>query len=157
MLIELSKKDSKWRGFALSICKDKLLADDLVQDMYIYFSDKDKQATDYYVCRKIYGLFIDYIRKQKEDISIEYLFYLKDDNKVFEPNDEEQIVLDAFNELSFVPSELMLEHYVSEKSLRDIQKDFPLINYGYAYRKIKEAKEYIKLKTNGKAEDRQKN
>ncbi len=150
MLIELSKKDSKWRNFALSICKDKLLADDLVQDMYIYFSNKDKQVNDYYVCRKIYGLFIDYIRKQKEDVRIECLFYLKDNSNTFEPNDDEEIILNAFNELPFVQSELMLEHYVSERSLRDIQKEFPLINYGFAYRQIKEGKEYIKSKTNGK-------
>ena len=150
MLAELSKKDSKWRNFAFSICKDSLLADDLVQDMYIYFSNKDKDVNDYYVCRKIYGLFIDYTRKQKGDISLDLFFNVVDNkNNTFEPNDKQQAALDAFRKLWVVQQELLLEHHVGDKSLRDIQKDFPLINYGYAYRQIKEGEQYIKNKTNG--------
>jgi len=30
-----------------------------------------------------------------------------------------------------------------DRSLRDIEKIYPLINYGYAYRQIKEARETI--------------
>ena len=148
MLQKLSQKDSKWRNFARSICKDRELADDLVQEMYIYFSDKDKQVNDYYVQRKIYSLFIDTVRKDKGDISLDLLFYIEDDNYTFELNDIEQEAMNAFNELEFVPHELMKEHYIEGKSLRTIQKEYPLINYGFAYRQIKEAKEYIMNKIN---------
>jgi len=151
MLTKLSTKDSKWRNFALSICKDKLLADDLVQDMYMYFSDKNKEVKDYYVCRTIYSLFIDHIRnkKKRKESSIEMFFNITDNTRIFEPNDKEQEALDAFSKLKKNQKELLLEHHVSGKSLRNIQKDFPLINYGYAYRQIKEGEQYIKNKTNG--------
>ena len=35
MLNEICKKDKYWRTIAFAICKDKDLADDLVQDMYV--------------------------------------------------------------------------------------------------------------------------
>ena len=35
MLKELSKLDSEWRKIALKICNNKMLSDDLVNDMYL--------------------------------------------------------------------------------------------------------------------------
>ena len=35
ILKELSSNDKKWRKIAYGICKDKQLADDLVQDAYL--------------------------------------------------------------------------------------------------------------------------
>jgi DNA-directed RNA polymerase specialized sigma24 family protein len=145
MLEELCKNDKLWRKIALEICRDTALADDLVQDMYIYFSDKKIKVNTFYVKRKIYGLFIDYIRKQKDNISVENLFYLKDNDEPFEPTDEEYEILLRYNNLEYFEKELIAEHYINEKSLRDIQKDFPLINYGFAFRTIKEGKNKIKI------------
>ena len=35
ILAELAKKDAQWRKMAFQICKDKDLADELVQEMYL--------------------------------------------------------------------------------------------------------------------------
>lgn len=144
MLEKLCKQDKTWREIAFNICKDSLLADDLVQEMYIYFSNKDYEVNNYYVYKKLYGLFIDHIRKQSKTVSVDSLFYLQDETRVFEPTDEEQELLEAYENLDKTQKELIAEHYINEKSLRQIQKEYPLINYGYAYRKIKEGKEIIK-------------
>ena len=40
MLLELSKKDKKWRHIALKLCGNKDLADDIVQEMYLKLHDK---------------------------------------------------------------------------------------------------------------------
>ncbi len=47
MILEsLSKKDKYWRQIAFNICKDKSLADDLVQEMYLrrYENDRGQQV-----------------------------------------------------------------------------------------------------------------
>lgn len=143
MLTELSKKDLYWREQAFNICKNKMLADEIVQDMYIYFSDKNIKVNDYYVIRKIYCIFIDFIRKEKQDVSIDDLHYLEDINNLYEPSDKDLKLLTNFEKLNRLQKELVQEYFISEKSLRQIQKEYPLINYGFAYRQLKDAKEII--------------
>ena len=99
MLEELAKKDKYWRKIAYDICNDKALADDLVQDMYIYFSTKKIKVNDAYVYKKIYHLFLDYLRKDKGDIRVDELFYLKDTTIHFEPDDEQLEVLLRYQSL----------------------------------------------------------
>lgn len=147
MLDELAKKDSQWRKAAFNICKDKMLADDIVQDMYIYFSNKNKTVNDYYVVRKLMGLFIDYIRTNKKTISLEAMHYLEDRNKPFEPNDEEYEILLRFYGLHWREQQLIIEHHVNDKSLRKIEEEFPMINYGHVFRTIRKSK--IKILNNG--------
>ena len=56
VLLELAKKDKKWRLLAYGICGCKTTADDLVQEMYIYLKDIE-EFTDtfvYYVIKQIY-------------------------------------------------------------------------------------------------------
>jgi len=139
ILEEISKHDEKWRKISYSICKDKMLADDLVQEMYLKLMHRTKW-NDYFVILTIKNLFIDIVRKQKK-ISLGELYYLKDLTHKFEPDDEQQRVLDEFNKLNWVQRELLLERL--DKSLRDIQREFN-INYGYAYRQTTQAKETIK-------------
>ena len=139
MLEELSKNNKKWLDNAYYICKDRDLANDLVQDMYLYFSDKNIKVNDFYVIKKIYGLFIDHIRKLRNDISLEYCYNLECITRAFEPDDLEIEYLNRYEELSFIEKELIEEHFISEKSFREINKQFPLINYGFAYRTVKEA------------------
>ena len=62
MLHQLAKKDSKWREIALKICKDKMLADDIVQEMYLKLANNKKQINDFYVIIVIRNLFIDEIK-----------------------------------------------------------------------------------------------
>lgn len=50
ILEELSKRNDEWIKIALSICKDKTLANDLVQEMYLriekYIKDIDRITTN---------------------------------------------------------------------------------------------------------------
>lgn len=134
MLEELSKKDFKWRCFALKLCNDRMLADDIVQDMYIKAHGYKKQLNDSYVYMIIKSLFIDHVRKTNTPVSIEQLHYLKDNASKFEPNDKEAEILDRFNTLDWKQKELIEESY--HMSLREIEKEYPMINYGYAHRQI---------------------
>jgi RNA polymerase sigma factor (sigma-70 family) len=139
ILEELSKKDKEWRKAAYVICKDKMLADDLVQEMYFKLMNRTKW-NDYFVFITLRNLFLDHLRKQK-DIRIEELHYIEDRTEIFEPDDEEQKILDAFDKLDWVQKELLLER-ANGMSLRDIQKRYN-INYGYTYRETTKAKEVI--------------
>lgn len=139
ILDELSKKDKEWRKAAYVICKDKMLADDLVQEMYFKLMDRTKW-NDYFVFITLRNLFLDHLRKQK-DVRLEELHYIEDRSEVFEPDDEEQKILDAFDKLDWVQKELLLER-ANGMSLRDIQKRYN-INYGYTYRETTKAKEVI--------------
>ena len=140
ILEELSKKDKEWRKAAYVICKDKMLADDLVQEMYFKLMNRTKW-NDYFVFITLRNLFLDHLRKQK-DIRLEELHYIEDRTEVFEPDDEEQKILDAFDKLDWVQKELLLER-ANGMSLRDIQKRYN-INYGYTYRETTKAKDIIK-------------
>lgn len=142
ILEELSKKDKEWRKAAYVICKDKMLADDLVQEMYFKLMNRTKW-NDYFVFITLRNLFLDHLRKQK-DIRLEELHYIEDRTEVFEPDDEEQKILDAFDKLDWVQKELLLER-ANGMSLRDIQKRYN-INYGYTYRETTKAKDIIKNK-----------
>lgn len=140
ILEELSKKDKEWRKAAYLICKDKMLADDLVQEMYLRLMDKTKW-NDYFVYITLRNLFLDRLRKEK-DVRLDKFHYLEDRTEVFEPDDEEQKILDAFDKLDWVQKELLLER-ANGMSLRDIQKRYN-INYGYTYRETTKAKDIIK-------------
>ena len=140
ILDELSKKDKEWRKAAYVICKDKMLADDLVQEMYFKLMNRTKW-NDYFVFITLRNLFLDHLRKQK-DIRLEELHYIEDRTEVFEPDDEEQKILDAFDKLDWVQKELLLER-ANGMSLRDIQKRYN-INYGYTYRETTKAKRKTK-------------
>lgn len=138
ILKELCDHDKKWRDIAYNICKDRMLADDLVQEMYLKLMNRTRW-NGYFVTLTIKNLFLDILRKRK-DVSINEFHYLQDLSRVFEPNDEQQRVLDEFNKLNWVQKELMLERI--DKSLRDIEKEYN-INYGYTYRQTTEAKKTI--------------
>ena len=139
ILKELSKKDKLWRQIALRICGDKMLADDLVQNMYLKLMNKTRW-TDYYVTNCMYWIFLD-LKKKAKDVRMEELHYVEDMTRTFEPNDEQQLVLDEFDKLDWVRKELLLERI--DKSLRQIEREFN-INYGYAYRETTKAKEQIR-------------
>ncbi len=150
MLHLLSKRDKYWRGIAFNICKDKQLADDLVQTMYLKLSDynieKFKKYKEHQQQKFIYNsikfIYLD-LKKKKEDARLEELYYVQDQTNTFEPDDLEQSYLEEFDKLNWVQQELLLESL--DRSLRDIQKMFN-INYGYTYRQVKEAKKTIRDK-----------
>jgi DNA-directed RNA polymerase specialized sigma24 family protein len=133
-LEDISKRDKEWRAMALSICSDKMLADDLVQEMYLklYPNDYEKINSNF-IYRVLMSIFLDYLRNKKT-VSISEFYYLKSNDNIFEPDDDQQELLNRFSNLSWRQQELIAESY--DRSLREIEKTFPLINYGYAYRQI---------------------
>jgi len=64
ILIELAKKDAQWRKMALQICKDKDLADELVQEMYIKVLNKTKPLSDGYIFVTLRSLFYDHLKNK---------------------------------------------------------------------------------------------
>jgi DNA-directed RNA polymerase specialized sigma24 family protein len=147
MLEELAKENKKWRGIAYAICKDYDTANDLVQDMYIKLMDMDvdkyrgftNAQQCQYVKNSMYFMYIDDKRKIK-DSRLEGSFNVADTTNNFEPDDQQQAYLDEYNNLDWYVKELFLESL--DKSYRQINKEFN-INYGFTYRKVKEAKETI--------------
>jgi len=131
---KLALRDDYWQRTALTICKDKELARDLVQDMYLKLADS-KFYSDWYVINTIRNLFVDTIRAKKietTDENYEEYQNRKDESYKFEPTDEEMALLDKFNKLSYTQQELIEESY--HKSDRKIGTEFG-INYGYVHKK----------------------
>jgi DNA-directed RNA polymerase specialized sigma24 family protein len=129
MLEELAKRDTQWRKIAFNICKDRELADDLVQEMYLKLADCSKEINDYFVIIVIRNLFLNIVKQNKtvylEDRDIE------DKSIPFEYDDEEQ---DFINSLKWYKRELILESY--DKSFHQIQREFN-INYQFVRRILK--------------------
>lgn len=138
----LCKKDKIWRKFAFNICKDKMMADDLVQEMYLRFHRNPKEtATDWYVCQVIKSLYYNEIKKTR-DISIETLNYIESvstDKDLLEMRKFMDSLLDEHLEL---PDALVLLA-THETSLRKAGERF---NVPYQWLHKRKAKALDKLK-----------
>ena len=129
---DLAKDDARWRMVALKLCGNKQMADDLVQDMYLKVAEY-KSINASFVYKTIKSLYIDNLRERK-NARIEEHNYLECTDKSFEPNDYEQDILNKFDELYWTDQDLIRESY--DRSMREIQKMYPMINYSYAQRQI---------------------
>ena len=137
MLTELCKKDSQWRRISLKICRDKMLADDIVQEMYIKLSTIDKQINDFYVILTMKSIFINYTKKQNfTDLNFDI-----PTEEQYELSDEDMEIIDSLTWVEKGYLELS-----TEMSLREIGKELNT-NYAYIYRTIKNAKEKINGQT----------
>ena len=134
-LEDLAKEDSRWRMVALKLCGDKDMADDLVQEMYLKVAEY-KSINASFVYRTIKNLFLLSFRNKKLERLDDYE-KIAINNPTFEPDDYQQSVLDKFNELYWIEQELIIESY--DRSLREIQKEYPMIHYTYAHRQINKA------------------
>lgn len=139
ILEELSKKDKLWRSISFNICKDKVLADDLVNEMYIKVYDislkRNIETNDYYIAKIILNLFLDNIKENKKTVTNYDLSSLYNIENEFELNDNET---DIINNLSFIEKELILLN--EELSYREIQRKYN-INYQFVRRLILNVKE----------------
>lgn len=139
-LKEVSKKDKYWRAVALNICKDKSLADDLVQDMYLKVNEIDKEINDFYIITIINNLFIDVCRKNKNELDVSELYNLVDTVYNYEFNDRDVTVLERANKLTWFQTKLLSENY--DKSIRQIESEYN-INYGFIYRELLKARKLV--------------
>ena len=86
MLEQLAKKDIYWRKIALKICNNKMLADDLVNDMYLALNNCKKDINDFYVIVTIKNLFLQEIKNNKstdlnDNLTTDAPFELDDQEK----------------------------------------------------------------------------
>lgn len=137
MLEELAKKDQKWREIAFKICKDRMLADDIVQDMYIKLADNQKQINDFYVIIVMRNLFLDYIKKEKLKISIESIYHLENNDDTFEIDDYQKKLIEN---LYWVAKDYFIMSF--DMSLREMAKELNT-NYGFIYRTMKKEKDKL--------------
>ena len=129
MLELLAKKDNYWRQIAYKICKDKYLADDIVNDMYLKLADNEKAKNDFYVVIVIRNLFID-TTKERKYITIDDNF-TKEVSTNYELDDNELQLIDS---LEWWERDLIeLSH---DYSLRELGKKLN-INYAFIHRTIK--------------------
>ncbi len=129
MLELLAKKDNYWRQIAYKICKDKYLADDIVNDMYLKLANNEKAKNDFYVVIVIRNLFID-TTKERKYITIDENF-TKEVNTSYELDDNELQLIDS---LEWWERDLIeLSH---DYSLRELGKKLN-INYAFIHRTIK--------------------
>ena len=129
MLEVLAKKDAYWRKIAFNICKDKYLADDLVNDMYLKLATNEKAISDWYVVIVIRNLFIDSTKKKKET-SIDDLT-TKEVNNNYEIDDNELQLIQGLKWWERELLELSFDH-----SLRELGEKLN-INYAFIHRTIK--------------------
>ena len=122
---ELSKRDNEWRKIALKLCMDKMLADDLVQDMYLriykqqkdWEEIKDNQAFYVYICLR--NLYFNHIKKENQrdivriDSTKEIPFHEEYDLKEFS-----RMLQTEMMNLSFSQRESLELNVVDGKSMR---------------------------------------
>jgi DNA-directed RNA polymerase specialized sigma24 family protein len=138
----LAKKDKYWREIAFKICKDRYLADDLVQEMYLRFLRHPKEkVNDFYVCLVIKSLFLNYKKTETQNLCIDNFYNIQENNDTFEPTDYELSLIKACEKLPYPQDLLMQENY--DLSIRELEKKYPHINYGLIYRELKKARENI--------------
>ena len=91
MLKELAKKDAQWRKMAFQICKDKDLADELVQEMYLKLYNNTNLIKEGYIYTVLRNLFYDYTKQQK-DIIVDFSNIEIIDTEYVEPIDYMQLM-----------------------------------------------------------------
>lgn len=139
MLEELAKQDKLWRKYAISICNDKHLADDLVNDMYLKLKDC-KEFNNSYVYRTIKSLFIDHVRKNK----ITFLQIDELNNVAYQETktQDRRDCLDILRDVDIYTKEILLTTH--EMSLRDAENELGVAYYTLNYYKNKGLKKLRK-------------
>lgn len=129
MLEELCKRDKDWRRMAFHICKSKDIADDIVQDMYIKFSNYNKSLNEYYIFFALKSIFLDYLRKEKTKVELNenlcnFDEYDYDNDKI------KELALLKVNELPYFEKELLtVTQEISQRQLaRETDISFIVIN-----------------------------
>ena len=91
ILAELAKKDAQWRKMAFQICKDKDLADELVQEMYLKLYQNTNLIKEGYIYTVLRNLFYDYAKTQK-DIIVDFSNIEIEDTEYIEPIDYKALI-----------------------------------------------------------------
>jgi DNA-directed RNA polymerase specialized sigma24 family protein len=123
ILAELAKKDAQWRKMAFQICKDKDLADELVQEMYLKLYQNTNLIKDGYIYTVLRNLFYDYTKQQK-DLIIDFSnIEILDDGDYIEPIDYKALIkgLTWYERTMFELSTLVCQRELSRQTGIHIQ------------------------------------
>ena len=147
MLEQLAKKDKKWLNMAFKICKDHDYARDVVQEMYLKVYDMlqkepNKEIKEVYIFVIILNIIKDeWKRKEKnQQVELKHILNMAVQNNTFELDDESLLLIQKAGKLRALYRECLIHSY--DKSLREIE-EFSGVNYGYAYRAQKKARQEI--------------
>jgi DNA-directed RNA polymerase specialized sigma24 family protein len=138
MIYELAKKDAQWRKMSYQICKDRDLADELTQEMYLKLQNKIKPLSDGYIFVTLRSLFYDYLKNNN---------ILIDDFSKFEVIDEEYIEGIDYTELS--KDLTWYERTIFELSTLNGQRALGR-ETGIPLQTIHRVNKMVKIKLNGK-------
>ena len=129
MLEELCKRDKDWRRMAFHICKSKDIADDIVQDMYIKFSNYNKPINEYYIFFALKSIFLDYLRKEKTKVELNENLCNFDEYD-FEQDKIKELALEKVKQLPYFEKELLtVTQEISQRQLaRETDISFIVIN-----------------------------
>ena len=97
-----------------------------------------KQINDFYVIIVIRNLFIDHIKKQSANVSINNFYNLTEEENTFEIDDQQKEIIDS---IYWVARDYFIMNY--DMSLREMAKVLNT-NYAFIYRTMKKAKDQIK-------------
>lgn len=138
MIQFLPDNDKLWKKYALKICRDKDLANDLVQEMYLKLFDKEKLNKSY-VYMTLLTLFYDFKNKKKYVYlnDLEY-FEISEETQCFE---SEEILKKILQGIPFEARECFIEN--QNNSYRELSIKYGL-NYQYIRRLAEKAKEILK-------------
>jgi DNA-directed RNA polymerase specialized sigma24 family protein len=141
MLEELAKKDAQWRKMAFQICKDKDLADELVQEMYLKLYQNTNLIKEGYIYTVLRNLFYDYTKTQK-DIIVDFSNIEIEDTEYIEPVDYFQLMkgLTWYERTMFELSTLVGQRELSRQT-------------GIHLQTIHRVNKMVKSKINGKKKD----
>lgn len=142
ILAELAKKDAVWRKMAFQICKDKDLADELVQEMYLKLYNNTNLIKDGYIYTVLRNLFYDYTKQQKDLIVDFSNIEILDDGDYIEPIDYKALIkgLTWYERTMFELSTLVGQRELSRQTGIHIQT-------------IHRINKMVKSKINGKKKD----
>lgn len=136
MLEILTKKNSEWMSMAMSICRDKNIAKDLVQDMYLrlnrYIDNPEKimkndEVNSFFVYITLRNLFYDYKKDKNNNSSRfeEYKSYYTDDSDesvvakfatLPEDRETDDLMEEAYHKISeAIYKEVSTWHWYDEK------------------------------------------
>ena len=150
MLDELCKRDKEWRKMAFHICKSKELADDIVQDMYLKFSNYNKSLNEYYVFFALKSIFLDYLRKEKTKVELNENLCNFDEYD-FEQDKIKELALEKVKQLPYFEKELLtVTQEISQRQLaRETDISFIVINQTIKKTKKQLWEELKKIKDQG--------
>ena len=147
MLEELCKRDKDWRRMAFHICKSKDIADDIVQDMYIKFSNYNKPINEYYIFFALKSIFLDYLRKEKTKVELNENLCNFDEYD-FEQDKIKELALEKVKQLPYFEKELLtVTQEISQRQLaRETDISFIVINQTIKKTKLQLWQDLKKLK-----------